>query len=482
MRAIALFLTSLRWQDIVDLLLNSYILFRFYVLFRGTVMVRVLTGLGFLWIAQQVSRHLGLVLTSWLIQAIIAAGALIIIIVFRNEIRSVFQARDLKSILWGFPRQKIQTPLEAITTAVYELARRRIGALIVIPGEKELTDIVGNGLPLDGRITREMLVSIFWPDNPVHDGAAVLQGDRILQVGAILPLSRREDLPSQYGTRHRAAAGLTEQSDALVIVVSEETGRVVAARSGRLVPIEDNLSLSRMVAEHTGQTAQRQTIRSGRYDYLIAASVCLILVSSVWLSFSRGQETLTSMDVPIEYLKRNPGIEIVESSAGAIRLDLSGSGPLIRSLRPEQVKIQVDLQGLDAGTHTITLTRAMVSLPPGIDLKKMAPASVELTLDAMDEKTLPVQVDWIGPLPRGLRVESVEVAPSSTRVVGSRRQLAELSTLYTEKVSLADIRTSGRLTVGLAPQENGIRIAAGAPQNFTVRYQVARPMPQPPAP
>jgi len=477
MKTLAFFLASLRWQDLVDLLLNSYILFRLYVLFRGTVMVRVLTGLALLWIAQLLSGRLGLILTSWVIQGIIAAGALIIIIVFRNEIRSVFQARSLKSILWGFPRQSVQTPIDAVTTAVYELARKRIGALIVVPGEKDLGDIFQNGIPLDARISREMLVSIFWPDNPVHDGAVVLNGDRIAQVGAILPLSRREDLPSQYGTRHRAAAGLTEQSDALVIVVSEETGRVVAARSGRLVPIEDNLSLARMLAEHTGQAAAGGAARDERIDYAIAGLVCLVLVGAVWFSFSRGEETLTSLEVPIEYLKRSAGMEIVDTSAGAVRLDLSGSGPLIRALRPEQVKVQVNLENMESGPHTIVLTPEMVRLPPGIGLKKMTPATVDITLDVVGEKSLPIQVDWVGPLPKGLRIVSVEVTPPRTRVVGSRSELSGISTIYTEKVSLTGIESSGSLAVGLVLPEGVTGIAPGAADRVTVNYVVAPPTP-----
>jgi diadenylate cyclase len=473
MKTLAFFLASLRWQDLVDLLLNSYILFRLYVLFRGTVMVRVLTGLALLWIAQLLSGRFGLILTSWVIQGIIAAGALIIIIVFRNEIRSVFQARSLKSILWGFPRHSIQTPIEAITTAVYELARKRIGALIVIPGEKDPGDIFQHGIPVDAHISREMLVSVFWPDNPVHDGAAVLNGDRIAQVGAILPLSRREDLPSHYGTRHRAAAGLTEQSDALVIVVSEETGRVVAARSGRLVPIEDNLSLSRMLAEHTGQAVAGGTARDERIDYAIAGLVCLVLVGGVWFSFSRGEETLTSLEVPIEYLKRGAGMEIVETSAGAVRLDFSGSGPLIRALRPEQVKVQVNLEKTGSGLQTIILTPEMVRLPPGISLKKMTPTTVAITLDVVGEKSLPIQVDWVGPLPKGLRIVSVEVLPPRTRVVGSRSELSEISTIYTEKVSLTGIESSGSLAVGLVLPDGITGIASGAADRVTVNYVVA---------
>jgi len=477
MEAVAFFLASLRWQDIADLLLNSYILFRLYVLFRGTIVIRVLTGLAGLWIVQRLAEHFGLILTSWVVQAIIAAGALIIVIVFRSEIRAVLQTRDLKAVLWGFPRHAVQTSLEAIVEAVYELARRRIGALVVIPGVKDLEDLVQNGTPLDGRISRELLVSIFWPDNPVHDGAAVLRGDRVAQVGAILPLSRREDLPSHYGTRHRAAAGLTEQTDALVIVVSEESGRVSAARSGRLVPIEDNLALTRMIAQQTGQPGEVRRRRPPGLDYALAALVCLVLVGGIWFSCSRGQQTLTTLEVPVEFVNRDAGVEIVDTSATTLRLDLSGSGPLIRSLRPEQVKVQVDLRGADAGQSQFTLTGDMVRLPPGIRLKRIAPPSVAVALDAIREKTLPIQVDWVGRLPDDRRLASVSLDPPRTRVVGSQRELAEVATLYTEPVSLAGLETSGRLIVGLALPGGVQRVAEGAAARVTVDYVIAPRLP-----
>lgn len=123
-----------------------------------------------------------------------------------NEIRSVLQAKNLKAILWGVSPKTIKTPVEIVVESVYEMARKKIGALIVFPAKEDLKDLIQNGVLWRGRISKEMIMSIFWPDNPVHDGAAVIQGDRITDVGVILPLSNRKNIPLYYGTRHRAAA------------------------------------------------------------------------------------------------------------------------------------------------------------------------------------------------------------------------------------------------------------------------------------
>ena len=133
MNKLLFFLSSIRWQDVVDITLNSYILFRLYVLFRGTNTFRVLVGIALLWFFQRIAVFCGLIITSWAIQGITAVAALIIIVVFRNEIRSVLQAKNLKSILWGFSRKTVSTPVEIIVESVYELAQKRIGALIVLP-------------------------------------------------------------------------------------------------------------------------------------------------------------------------------------------------------------------------------------------------------------------------------------------------------------------------------------------------------------
>ncbi|MBU4009309.1 MAG: diadenylate cyclase, partial [Proteobacteria bacterium] len=228
------FFSTIRWQDIVDIILNSYILFRFYILFRGTNVFRVLIVIAFLWFFQRIAFSLELIITSWAIQGITAVAALIIIVVFRNEIRTVLQAKNIKSFLWGFPQKISTTPVEKISQSVFELAHKHIGALLVFPGKDDLEEYIKGGLPWRGIISKEMIMSIFWNGNPVHDGAAIISKDRVLEVSCILPLSHSNNLPSHYGTRHRAALGLAESTDAMVVAVSEERGTVSVAKDSKI--------------------------------------------------------------------------------------------------------------------------------------------------------------------------------------------------------------------------------------------------------
>jgi diadenylate cyclase len=465
------FVPAMRWQDVVDITLNSYILFRLYVLFRGTNVFRVLVGMAFLWFFHRIALFLGLIVTSWVIQAITAVAALIIIVVFRNEIRSVLQVENLRAILWGFPHKTLSSPTEVIVDSVYELARRRSGALIVFPGKEDLEEIVQPGIKWRGLVSKEMIMSIFWYDNPVHDGAAIIQGNQVTQVGVILPLSNRRDLPSYYGTRHRAAAGLAENTDALVIVVSEERGSVLVAKGSNLSVVPRAEKLEQILREHVGVTTTHWShLRKERLGLGIAVLGSVLFITAVWFSFTRGLETLTTFEIPIEYMNRDPRMEILDTSVNAVRLHLSGSGTLIKSMRPEQVRVRLDLSEAVVGPNTFSIRPENVDLPPGLLVKKVEPPVLEVTLDIPIRKEFPVQVDWVGKLPEDLVLVQAKLDPEKIEVIGGTQQLANISTLYTQKVPVDKIKKTGIMTVNLALHPPSLRIAPGSKEGVTVRY------------
>ena len=472
------FFTSIRWQDIIDILLNSYILFRLYVLFRGTTVFRVITGIAILWIFQRIAVFFGLILTSWALQGITAVAALIIIIVFRNEIRSVLQAKNLKAILWGFHHKTVHTPIEIIAESVNALSRRHIGALIVFPAKEDIQDIVQGGSTWQGLVSKEMIMSIFWPDNPVHDGAAIIEGNRITEVGIILPLSKSDDLPSHQGTRHRAALGLAEMTDALIVAVSEETGNIVVAKKSVITEISYASELILILQEHVGITEKEKGYpKKEKLEIGIAALVSILFVTGIWFSFSRGLDSLITLEIPVEYTKRDPGMEIVDTSVNAVSLHLGGSGTLIKSIRAEQVQVRLDLEKGVVGQNTFSITQENITLPPGIFLKKVIPSVVELTLDVTIKKKLPIQVDWVGKLPEHLIVSLINMVPEKIDVIGGNRILQNISTIYTEKVQLENIKESGTISVNLALNPASLNIAPGSKEKIKVDYRVEKRLP-----
>ena len=475
MSAIFTQLISIGWQDIIDILVVSYFLFRLYVLFRGTYVFRVITGIGFLWVFQRLAVYLDLIVTSWAMQGIIASAAIIIIIVFRNEIKNVLQAKDVGAILWGVSHKAFLTPGEIITSSVYALAQKKIGALMVLPAKDDLHEVIRGGIPWTGILSKEMILSVFWPDNPAHDGAAIISGKRVDEVGAILPLSRRSDLPSSYGTRHRAALGLSEKSDALIIIVSEETGRVMIAKNGEITEIKDNIELQKVLREHSGiSTNDQGARREDNFKLGFIAFVLIICVTGIWFSFSRGLEILVSLEVPIEYQNRDPGMVLLESSLNAVEVDLSGSGALLRSITSDQVKVRIGLDQAVAGLNTFTITQDNISLPPGVTLKKVEPQVVDVTLDIPIKKEMPVQIDWIGKLGEKLILESATVDPDIVSVIGGSRILEKITTIYTEKISLDKIDKTGRQSVNLALNPASLKVEE-APNGKVVITFTVRP-------
>ena len=463
------FFQTVRWQDLLDIALNSYMLFRLYVLFRGTSAFRVLVGLAIFWISNKLALSLGLVVTSWVLQGITLVAAVIIVVVFRNEIRSVLQAKNYKSILWGFPRSVEEPPTETVAEAVFDLAHNRTGALLILPGKEDLSEAVHSGIPWKGLLSKEMITTVFWRDNPVHDGAAVVRGQQIDEVGVILPLSHRDDLPSFYGTRHRAALGLVERTDALVLVVSEERGTVSAARNSQLQEVKTKQELLDIIEKHAGATISWGRTRRDRLELSVAAVLSVLLIVAVWSTFTRGVDTVISMDIPVEYMNRPPEMEILDTSVNAVRLELSGSGALLRRIQPEQASVKLDLSKGVPGANPFTITSESVSLPPGVLLKNVKPPVVEVTLDRTVREELPVQVDWVGKLQDPYVIAQVKIDPPRVQVSGSARVLSNVSAIYTEKISVDRIDRSGTLSARLVPSAPSLKLAQ---DKVTVEYIV----------
>jgi diadenylate cyclase len=240
---LAAFSASLRWQDILDIVLVSFVLYRLFLLIKGTRAVQLLRGMLLLLLAYLVSHALELDTITWLVQSMATLIIVAIPVVFQPELRRALahigQGELFRGELW-FPQKTVTSPraLDEVVASVRFLSRQRIGALIILERHTGLAEFIETGTVLDGVISAELLSTIFVPASPLHDGAVIIQNERITAAGAVLPLSegmrQRGGTRSQFGTRHRAAIGLTETTDAIAIVVSEESGTISVASSGQL--------------------------------------------------------------------------------------------------------------------------------------------------------------------------------------------------------------------------------------------------------
>jgi len=221
-------------RDTIDLAVVTFAIYWLLILIRGTRAVQILVGLIVLIALSVLSELLQLVTVRLILENFLASAVLIIIILFQNDIR-----RALARVGRGFfpnvsPQEESQI-LEEVVRAAQNLAQRRVGALIVLERETTLDDQIEVGVRVNGRVSKELLASIFLPHSPLHDGAVLIQDGFIGAAGCILPLTLRTDLPDGVGTRHRAAVGITEETDAVVVVVSEETGTISVVMGGEMM-------------------------------------------------------------------------------------------------------------------------------------------------------------------------------------------------------------------------------------------------------
>ncbi len=240
----------IRWQDIVDILIVTAIVYRVLLIIKGTKAARMLIGIGLLFLALLFSKYLGLYTIDWIVQSLWAQIVLAIIILFQPEIRKTLAQMGEARFFPSFASAEGLRSIEEIVKASIALANRKIGALIVIEKETDLRDFSEMGIQLDAKVSRELLLSIFHPTSPMHDGAIIIRGNQVLAAGCFLPLSLSAHYSKAFGTRHRAALGLTEETDAVVIIVSEETGKITTSVGNKTEKNVDMGSLRDFLTEH----------------------------------------------------------------------------------------------------------------------------------------------------------------------------------------------------------------------------------------
>ena len=242
---------SVNLTDVIDILLVTLLLYALLVLLRGTRAMQMLWGILIIAGLYAFSRAADLITLSTILENLLAFLPIAIIVLFQREIRSMLAAFGSRTLLrWRSGQEVGSAPLNELALAVQALASKRIGALIAIERKDNLAAWADTGIPLDARFSYDLMLNIFIPGTPLHDGAVVLRGDTIVAASCFLPLTTRHRLSSELGTRHRAAIGLTEETDALVIVVSEETGTISLAVEEQLLRPLDETTLRNALAEH----------------------------------------------------------------------------------------------------------------------------------------------------------------------------------------------------------------------------------------
>lgn len=227
---------EITWIDGVDILLVAVVFYYLLLLVRGTRAIQVIRGLLVLLLVYALTDWAGLATVHYLIAQLLLPGVIALVILFQPELRLALERLGGGRHLGfsSYRRAWMTRVINAIVQAVEELSLKRFGALIVLARESPLEHVIETGTRLDAAVSSEVIRAVFYPGGPLHDGAVIINGNQVVAAGCILPLSQNLRLPSGTGTRHRAALGLTEATDAVVVVVSEETGRISLSTQGKL--------------------------------------------------------------------------------------------------------------------------------------------------------------------------------------------------------------------------------------------------------
>lgn len=242
--------TDFGWIDVIDITILAVVIYWLLKLTSKTRAMQVLKGLGVILLATWVTDFLGLVGITWLLNYVLTAGALLIVIIFQPELR-----RALAKIgrgrfeLVSSQSTYAQENVNRILHAVLSLSKKRIGALIVFERKTGLKDVIESGTRISAEISSELIENLFFVNSPLHDGAVIIREDRIEAAGCFLPLSDNKQIGQELGTRHRAALGVSEVSDSMTLVVSEETGVISVAQDGSLIRYLDSKALKDLLEE-----------------------------------------------------------------------------------------------------------------------------------------------------------------------------------------------------------------------------------------
>ena len=376
-------LILVRWQSVVDFLVLTsalYLLLRWAQQARALRVALVVVGLH---AAALVAHHLDLALTSWVLDGAAVLAIVMLVLVFQAELRRFFMQLD--SLLNGRWRaaSTLSETYQSIGQAAFRLAGASVGALIVVVRRNAVAELVSDGIVLDAAVSPEILEAIFQKTSPVHDGAVIVRGDHVVRAAAVLPLTERDRVPSYYGTRHRAAMGLSERSDALVVVVSEERGEVTLMEGRRIQAVDDGGKLAQMLEKLCARPPDGlgSRIRLRLFSNAALKFAALGLAVLFWsTSFLSTSATVRMVSVPVEFVGVPAGMDIAGQSSDRLEVQVRGGSWLMDSLSLTRIVAHFNLRGAQAGAVDLPVNAANLELPPGIVMERVSPPRITVRL------------------------------------------------------------------------------------------------------
>jgi uncharacterized protein (TIGR00159 family) len=383
---------------------------------------------------------------EWLFGNLSHVAVIALIVIFQPELRKIFERAA--SLRRSKQVDSVDELIQLLGDALWELTKRRQGAIVVLPGNEPMREWLSGGYLLDAKPSVPLIMSIFDPNSPGHDGAIILSKGKITRFGVRLPISKTTRLSNEYGTRHHAAMGLAELCDALVIVVSEERGKISIFKDGNMFKVDNQEAFSASILAHWQQKASfALDLPSSALGWksVVQMSASLLLALFFWstLIIAQGEMLEKVVTAPVEFTASPPNLVLVGDKDQSVRLHLSGTKSDLSTVNPLDLSVKLDLSKAVAGKQSFVITAENLRLPRNINLLDVVPSSIELTLAEIIEQEVYIKPQLLGKLPVGLKIVSVTVLPEKVMTLSPAASIKDrVFSLITTPIYLDSIHES----------------------------------------
>ncbi len=409
----------LTWQALLDIALIAVGLFFLYRTLVRLGTWKILVGILAAFLVFTLANVLDLEGIEWIFQNLSHVAVIALIVIFQPELRKLLEKvvslQKKKSVSGDDSLEQM------VALSLWQLAKQKRGAIVVYPGKEPMQEKLSGGHRLAAEPSLPLIMSIFDPNSPGHDGAMIIEDNRLTNFGVRLPMSQTSRLPEEYGTRHHAAMGLAEQTDALVLVVSEERGLVSSFRNGTMTPLESIEEIAAAIKNHNVQENFLDIDRLGLRDRrtFVPLLVSLLLATIFWTTLItvNRQVVAKSLTLPLEYSSPGEGLLLVGDKDEQVRVQLTGPKSELDSFVMSQPTVKVDLSNMVEGKQTILLTGENLRLPARLSFLDSKPAQIVVTLAAMVKRSVPILPQLVGTLPTHLKIKQVKVIPGEIQVM-----------------------------------------------------------------
>lgn len=486
-------------SDVLDILLVAVVFFVVLQALRQRRALQILRGaIVFGILVASLLGLLPLTTFNWLLRGLLLVSLVALPLLFQDELRQALTGLGQVGRLRKREETLGERFISTLVSAVSLLSSERRGALLVLEGGTPLNEIVATGIPVEaGQLTSELLLTIFHPKTPLHDGAVIVRGDRLAAAGCILPVQTEGTGDRHLGTRHRAALGMSSQApDAMVLVVSEENGRISVARAGRLHEFLSTVELEEWLIRYIGQFEEP---RASSWEWLIAGglsavlqngAVALGLATLAWVAVAyqtNPPEQVSLPEVPLARLSPSPDLVLTSELPDAVDILVQATRTRLPQLDVDSLQAVIDLSGLPAGVHRVPVEVSIAD--PQAQVIEVTPGTVDVTLEERVSVSLTPTIDVLDPgtLPPGYTLGELSFTPAEVTVRGPRSLVDQISeiqssinlngrtTEFQESVNVQVIDEEGEQIAGLQPVPERVLVRVPVERTFFTREIAVQP-------